>query len=813
MKLITQFLGKAASLRHFLGLAVVALVWAFAGCTEPITTYKTSSETLASGDKVLVMPFLDARTFTDPNDPYRETLPAHARDIFAEAMRDHDSGKHTQVLTPDLPAPEGSMTIAEVAEIGRRYGADYVVSGQIFSFTETRAASIPPRAGMFVRVVSTRDGSLAFVGDHYMSASVPGASGGRELQARLVANRLLDTMAEQAKAVARARAAAAAGLSAYASYIPGLAAKTMSAGQQKDGQTPDTPPPLPVPDFFEADAAEPAALDAKAPDVPPILDYGNGDDFYNFAQDDMTAKLDEKKPAANDQDNTASDQANAAAAAQETQSADSGDPAAPDQAVLLPPPPEVAEMAETLQEEAAEEPESAAAPASVYEAPDMPPLPEIAKSENTESEPAVKEPVAALDAHDVIAAARRQAGLEAEASQAVLETQTAKEENASEETVAQASAETQTETAAEEPAVEPAVAAAPAAPELKSGDELAADLFGEEGYSIVSGVRDTVIETAETEMPDSAASAAEVANAPAVQENAESNVIIPSVYQNQETPGEQTANSPYRTQRDYFEAIGEPMPSGEIVINEQQAAASAQTPAVSGVYTLDETAAPVAAAPGATIVQPTPIMTTGGAVVTAAPGDPQDKQFRVLLLPYHDRDNPDNLVLHTGGGEVVTALFGSRLATEPGVQVLWAGGPEYSHQRLLSIGEALNYARAAGVDYVVRGQVVEFRRAQSVPSFYSAVISTALLAAQIFFAEISGVDVATEVYRVSDGMCVMSRRDRSQQKYVVQAEKTVRRLADGMTADVVSAMRNPNALAMDPLIDSLSTTPMLSSIQ
>ena len=110
------------------------------------------------------------------------------------------------------------------------------------------------------------------------------------------------------------------------------------------------------------------------------------------------------------------------------------------------------------------------------------------------------------------------------------------------------------------------------------------------------------------------------------------------------------------------------------------------------------------------------------------------------------------------------------------------------------------------------GQVVEFRRAQSVPSFYSAVISTAVLAAQIVFAEVSGVDVATEVYRVSDGMCVMSRRDRSQQKYVVQAEKTVRRIAEGMSAGVAGAMRNPSAEAMEPCIDSLEPMTLVPNL-
>ncbi len=159
----------------------------------------------------------------------------------------------------------------------------------------------------------------------------------------------------------------------------------------------------------------------------------------------------------------------------------------------------------------------------------------------------------------------------------------------------------------------------------------------------------------------------------------------------------------------------------------------------------------------------------------------------------------------------MTTLYGARLALDPGITLMWDGTGLATHDRLVSREEAVEMGRLAGADFVLRGQVVEFRRAQSVPSFYSAVISTAVLAAQMFFAEMSGVDVATEVYRVSDGVCVMSRRDRSQQKYVVQAEKTVRRLATGMAESVGRVVREEAPEEMDPLIDDLQPVTVLSN--
>ncbi|MCC8165733.1 MAG: hypothetical protein LIQ31_06210, partial [Planctomycetes bacterium] len=54
------------------------------------------------------------------------------------------------------------------------------------------------RAGMFVRVVSSSDGSLLFAGDHYQAASLPGAGGGRDLQARNVSDRLVQGFLQKA---------------------------------------------------------------------------------------------------------------------------------------------------------------------------------------------------------------------------------------------------------------------------------------------------------------------------------------------------------------------------------------------------------------------------------------------------------------------------------------------------------------------------------------------------------------------------------------------------------------------------------------
>lgn len=184
--------------------------------------------------------------------------------------------------------------------------------------------------------------------------------------------------------------------------------------------------------------------------------------------------------------------------------------------------------------------------------------------------------------------------------------------------------------------------------------------------------------------------------------------------------------------------------------------------------------------------------------------------IRVLMLPYHERDNPNNLIYNHGGGEVITTLFGIQLASDPGLNLMWDATGKATHNRLVSREEALEMGRQAGADYVVRGQVVEFRRAQSVPSFYSAIISTAVLAAQLFFAEMSGVDIATEMYRVSDGMCVVSRRDRSQQKYVVQAEKTIRRMAQNMASDAAAVLRTPHQEPRDPLIDILGPVSIMS---
>jgi len=136
---------------------------------------------------------------------------------------------------------------------------------------------------------------------------------------------------------------------------------------------------------------------------------------------------------------------------------------------------------------------------------------------------------------------------------------------------------------------------------------------------------------------------------------------------------------------------------------------------------------------------------------------PAPDALRVLVLPYHDRDNPVNLIEDSGGGAIATSLYSMELARSGAVHLLEPNDPDLGYARLQSPDEAMTHARAAGADFVVRGQVVEFRRAKSVPSFASAAISAALLAAQMILAEVSGVDIATEVYRVEDGALEIGR--------------------------------------------------------
>ncbi|MCX7934636.1 MAG: hypothetical protein N3A66_05180 [Planctomycetota bacterium] len=187
-----------------------------------------------------------------------------------------------------------------------------------------------------------------------------------------------------------------------------------------------------------------------------------------------------------------------------------------------------------------------------------------------------------------------------------------------------------------------------------------------------------------------------------------------------------------------------------------------------------------------------------------------DDAPKVLLLPFHERPNPDNLIAHTGGGEVVTGLFEMELAKDAAFRLIYLPAEAGGHDRLLTPQEALEAAKKLGAAYVIRGQVIEFRRAMSVPSWYSAIISVAILAAQVMFAELSGVDIATEVWRVAGRACVFARRDTEIQKYVVQAEKTVRNIAAVTVPLMKKAMADKEAPAVSPLIDTIILKPRVS---
>jgi hypothetical protein len=191
----------------------------------------------------------------------------------------------------------------------------------------------------------------------------------------------------------------------------------------------------------------------------------------------------------------------------------------------------------------------------------------------------------------------------------------------------------------------------------------------------------------------------------------------------------------------------------------------------------------------------------GGALKAEVTKKPEASAPKVLFLPYNELITHRNFIPHTGGGAVSGSLYEMEMG-KAGMAELLESDDEAGYEKLLTVEEALALGRKMKVDYVVRGQVVEFRRAMSAPSWASAIISTAILAAQILFAEQSGVDIATEVWRVKDGECVFARRDISVQKYVVQAETTVRRLAEAASADMLQAM-TPDASPVAPVIDTI----------
>ncbi|MFH0910830.1 MAG: hypothetical protein V1918_04925, partial [Planctomycetota bacterium] len=196
---------------------------------------------------------------------------------------------------------------------------------------------------------------------------------------------------------------------------------------------------------------------------------------------------------------------------------------------------------------------------------------------------------------------------------------------------------------------------------------------------------------------------------------------------------------------------------------------------------------------------------------TGRPGRPSETSAEdtelppaLLILPYHERSNPANLIPETGGGAVVTSIYRMELQRQGTLRLCEADEEDMAtHKRLLTPREAVVLAQEHGADFVLRGEVVEFRRAKSVPSLWSAAISTAILAAQVFFAETSGVDIATEVYRASDGACVFARRDVSRQKYVVRTEKTVRALAGMNARRLLAAVQHPPSKPVPPIIDAI----------
>ncbi|MCD8141420.1 MAG: hypothetical protein LUE17_16930 [Planctomycetaceae bacterium] len=773
--------------RALAAAALVLTALLVSGCTEPLTMYQVpeSGKYYASDKKILVMPFMDTRTFVPASDPHTPDLGNYARSIFVAAMREHDASG-ADILTPAMAQPTRSMTNAEVAEVGRRHGADVVVSGQVFSFTDTRAASIPPRAGMFVRVIAAADGSLLFTGDHYQAASYPMAGGGRDLQAKNVSSRLVEGFMSAANPLADTVAMVIASHTALAMPVAPDAADGEALGNL-DGEElalddlGPVPEPPPLPDLANGDLLNPEEWDDQLiPEVPPLLD-AIGDDLYALT----LPTLPEQAP-------------------------DAAAPETPEDEIT-----EITETAEatgqgaTVAEPAAPAPEPAgsAAAENVLAAADMPtplpppPLEELGLTEDevatvvapAEPEPAAAVAAAALPEAEESAAPEQGVASAARPTPVVVDTDAA----------AVIDELPELDLGAVDPNMIPADAVYPPPMEAAklTGDELAADLFESDGD----------IWEKETAAP--------AENAPPVVRPAEFDapimpapIVVPEAENTAEGPVSETAGataSHLALAPDTTEVL-KPFTFTEPVVAPVVSAAMVGVDgAIVSMPLAVEQPRTVKSVDMELAADPTAVVQEDGPLVSVPPrtGGP----IRVLILPYHDRENENNLIANTGGGEVVTTLYGTQLALDPQIQIMWDGTGQATHHRLISREEAIEMGRLAGADYVVRGQVVEFRRAQSVPSFYSAVISTAVLAAQMFFAEMSGVDVATEVYRVSDGMCVMSRRDRAQQKYVVQAEKTVRRMALGMADSVAAVIRAGEPEAMDPLIDELTVATVLSN--
>jgi hypothetical protein len=156
---------------------------------------------------------------------------------------------------------------------------------------------------------------------------------------------------------------------------------------------------------------------------------------------------------------------------------------------------------------------------------------------------------------------------------------------------------------------------------------------------------------------------------------------------------------------------------------------------------------------------------------------------------------------------VVTSLYRMELARAGGVRVIEPEANAVGHSTLPDPEAALEMARKHDADYVVRGQVVEFRRAISEPNAWGSFFSPTVLAARFIVADVSGVDIATELYRVADGACILARRDRSHQKYVVRAENTVRVLAQRTAPVMAALMQTEEAATVEPIIESIELPP------
>ena len=626
------------------------------GCNEPTLGYRVPGGNLPSSRKIVVLPFMDTRTFVDDKDIHRDDLGEHAREIFTASLLDKSLVRGIEVLSPPTLTRTGSLTGAEAAEIGRQLGADLVVSGQIFSFTGTRAASIPPRAGMFIRILSADDAALLFVGDSYQSAPIPGASGGRELQAKNVATKLIDGFFRQTGGPVLAGGRITSG-SALARLI-------MTADD--DGS-------------LETDFAD-GLQDMPLPQPPPFVDPPE-DEIFD---------------------------------------------------AMMPP----------------------------------------------------KEGTVEKTAYRMAAGSESPAGF----SPAERDTPAANGA-ASTEYLEMLAIGLKGDDLADDILAEGSELLAGAIDFFHSGTSAKTAFSESSVLSETAGPRESVVESSNAGTPSAAA--------------------VPVAETNEAESGNAETIAPIGSVPPDPDAAASPAESAFMAGADDE---STFDGADSSVPFPDD--GPVASIPLAT-EQPTlssdPAAGSSGNASPATGASLPFPAVKVLVLPYHDRENPNNLIPNTGGGEVVTSIFGASLAARPEVRLLWDATGQATHNRLIDVDEAISMGRIAGADYVVRGQVVEFRRAQSVPSLYSAVISTAILAAQIVFAEMSGVDVATEVYRVSDGRCVMSRRDRAQQKYVVQAEKTVRRLAAGAIESLVEAMTSAEPEAMDPLIDTLSPATVLNN--